>query len=90
MGKITVREFEQKVLEKEEITIVIRGPAGALVDDYDFDRCAAAATSLSSWIETRIKPRIGEYEYDVVSPDYAVSTPHGRTKMGTLRDKYER
>lgn len=90
MAKITVREFEQKVREREEVTLVIRAPSGTLVEDYDFDRCAAAGASLSSWLETRVRPRVGDLEYDVVSPDYVVSTPHGRTKMGTLREKYER
>jgi len=90
MAKINVREFENKVREKEEVTLVIRAPSGVLVDDYDFDRCAASGTSLRSWLETRVKPRVGDLEFDVVGPDYVVSTPHGRTKMGTLREKYER
>lgn len=90
MTKITVREFEQKVREKEEVTLVIRAPSNALVEDYDFDRKAAEGTSLTDWIENRVKPRLAGHECDVVSPDYVVSTPHGRTKLGTLRSKYER
>ena len=90
MGQITVREFEQKIREKEEVTLVVRAPSNTMVEDYDFDRKAAEGTSLSDWLENRVKPRLGGHECDVVSPDYVVSTPHGRTKIGTLRSKYER
>lgn len=89
-NQITVREFEQKVREIEEITIVIRAPRGAKIDDYDYVRKAADNTSISDWMESRVKPCLNGYEIDVVSPDYVADTPHGRTKMGTLREQYER
>lgn len=90
MGKITVREFEQKVREKEEVTLVVRAASNTMVEDYDFNRKAAEGTSLTDWLEKRIRPRLGNHECDVISPDYVVATPHGRTKIGTLRSQYER
>lgn len=88
--KISVREFEKKVREKEEVTIVVRAPASEMVGDYNFDRKTSGSTSITDWIDKRIKPRLGDFEFDVVSPDYVVATPHGRTKMETLRSQYER
>jgi len=44
MGQITVREFEQKIREKEEVTLVVRAPSNTMVEDYDFDRKAAEGT----------------------------------------------
>ena len=90
MGKVSVREFERKVRELEEVTIVIRAPSSAMVDDYDYEKKAAGTTSLTDWIDTRIKPRLGGLEFAVVNSEYVADTPHGRTKMSTLRDSYER
>jgi hypothetical protein len=87
MGGISVKEFEAKVLELEEIVIRVRAPSGAKVKDYDYERKAAGNQSISDWLEGRIKPLIGTYEVDVLAGDYA--TPHGRTKLETLRASYE-
>jgi len=84
---ISVAEFEAKVLEREEIVIKIRAPAKTKVADYDYDRKAAAGSSVSEWLETRIKPKISGNEVEVISGKYAV--PHGRTKLETLRKSYE-
>lgn len=86
MGKISVRVFEEKVASIEEITIVIRAPSSALVDDYDFDRKAASNVSVTDWLDKRIKSRIGGNEVQVVNGEYA--TPHGRTVLDTLRNSY--
>lgn len=90
MTKITVREFEDKVRAIEEVTIVIRAPAGTEVDDYDFQRCTAGSTTVKDWLDTRIKPRVGSLEVEIITADYIPSIPHGRMKMGTLRDQYSR
>lgn len=90
MSKITTREFEDKVRAIEDVTVVIRAPSGALVDDYNFQRCATGSSTIKDWIEARIKPRIGAYECDVVTPDYVPSTPHGKTKLSTIREQYSR
>jgi hypothetical protein len=88
MAKISVREFETKVLELEEIIIRVRAPSGTKVEDYDYERKAAGNQSISDWLDGRIKPLIGDNEVDVLDGNYA--TPHGRTKLETLRASYER
>lgn len=86
--KITVREFEAKVLTREEIVVVIRAPASTLVDDYEYERKAAGNTSVTDYIEVRLKPCLGEHEFTIVNGDY--TNPHGRTKLSTLRESYEK
>lgn len=88
VSKISVAEFEAKVLEKEEIVIRIRAPAGAKVSDYTYERKAAGTQSTTDWLEGRIKPLLDGHEVVVVDGDYA--TPHGRTKLERLRSSYER
>lgn len=87
---ITVQEFEEKVLRLEEISITIRAPRNAPIADYNFTRKASDTSSINEWLDTRIIPRVGNYQFDIISSDYNVSTPHGRTNLGTLRQKYSR
>ena len=88
MGKISVAEFEAKVLEQEEIVLKVRAPAGTKVEDYDYSRKAAGNKSTTDWLEGRVKPCLDGNEVVVIDGDY--STPHGRTKLNTLRASYER
>ncbi len=88
MGKISVAEFEAKVLEKEEIVIKVRAPASTQVEDYNYDRKAAGTQSVSDWLEGRIKPALDGHEVVVIDGDY--TTPHGRTKLDRLRKSYEK
>lgn len=88
MAKISIAEFEAKVLAKEEIVIRVRAPSGAKVDDYDYERKAAGNQSTTDWLDGRIRPLLGGYEVEVVGGDYAA--PHGRTKLDTLRSSYEK
>lgn len=85
---ISVTEFEAKVLEKEEIVIRIRAPSNTQVSDYSYDRKAAGNSSITDWLEGRIKPLLNNNEVIVIAGDYA--TPHGRTKLDTLRSSYEK
>ncbi len=88
MSEISVVEFEAKVLEKEEIVIRIRAPAGKKVSDYVYERKAAGSQSITDWLDGRIRPLIGSHEVAVV--DGAYTTPHGRTKLDRLRSSYEK
>ena len=89
MGKkISVAEFEAKVLEKEEIVIRVRAASGENVLDYTYNRKAAGNQSITDWLECRIKPLLGGNEVVIIAGDY--STPHGRTKIDRLRSGYER
>ncbi|KAB7619475.1 hypothetical protein [Alkalilimnicola sp. S0819] len=88
MTKISAAEFEAKVLAKEEVVIKIRAPSGAKVDDYHYERKAAGNQSTTNWLEGRVRPLVNGYEVEVIGGDYA--TPHGRTKLETLRSSYEK
>lgn len=88
MAKISVAEFESKVLAKEEIVVRVRAPSGAKVHDYPYERKAAGNQSISDWLEGRVKPHLEGYEVEVVGGNYAA--PHGRTKLETLRSSYEK
>lgn len=88
MSQITAREFEEKVLAREEIVLILRVPVHTSVQDYPYERKAAGNSSVTDWIEQRIKPCIGGHEFTILSGDYA--SPHGRTKLDTLRNGYER
>lgn len=86
--KITVRELEAKVLEREELVLVVRAPASTLVDDYDYERKAAGNTSVTDYVDGRLKPCVGDLEFTIINGDH--TSPHGRTKLSTLRDSYEK
>lgn len=86
--QITVRELEAKVFALEEVVLVIRAPASALVNDYPYERKAAGTTSVSDYVEGRLKPCLGNNEYTIINGDHV--SPHGRTKLSTLRDSYEK
>lgn len=88
MAKISVKEFEAKVLEKEEIVIRVRAPSSSQVKDYLYERKAAGNQSTTDWLDGRIKPLLGGLEVEVLAGDY--TTPHGRTKLDTLRSSYEK
>lgn len=88
MSQISVAEFEAKVLEQEEIVIKIRAPASEKVSNYKYERKAAGSQSITDWLDGRIRPLINGYEVVIVGGDYA--TPHGRTKLETLRNSYEK
>ena len=82
----TVLEFEKRVFQLEEIVIVIRATRGTMVEEYEFKRKAADNSSVTDWLETRIYPRTGENQIEVIGGNY--SQPHGRTRLDTLRATY--
>lgn len=88
MEKITAKQFEQKVLDLEEIVLVIRAPSDAQVDNYDYERKATGSITLSKWIDSRLKSKIGDMEFQIIGGEY--TQPHGLTKLATLRKGYER
>ena len=88
MGEISVSEFEAKILSQEEIVIRVRAPSSTRVQDYRYERKAAGNQSITDWLDGRINPLVGSYEVSVIDGTY--STPHGRTKLETLRRSYEK
>ncbi len=88
MSQISVAEFEAKVLAQEEIVIRIRANSGTKVSDYTYERKAAGSQSITDWLDGRIRPLLNGHEVVVIDGDY--TTPHGRTKLETLRSSYEK
>ena len=86
--KVTVSEFEQRVIELEEIVIRIRASRYDKVENYDYQRQAAENTSVSDWLLTRILPKVGGKGVSVLNGD--LQEPHGRTLLKPLRASYER
>ena len=82
----TVRELEEKIFDLEEVVVKIRAPLNAEVNDYGYERKASASTSLTDWLENRVRPLVKDYEIAIIGGNY--TTPHGRTKLGTLRESY--
>jgi len=85
---ISVAEFERKVEELEEIVIRIRAPADAKVRPYEYDRKGAGTQSTTEWKAGRIQPLIGDFAVEIIDGNH--KSPHGRTKLATLRKSYEK
>ena len=83
-----IAEFEATVLEVEEIVIRIRAPVGTEVGDYEYERKAAAETSVTEWLRARVIPKLNGNQVCVF--DGHSNEPHGRTKLLTLRASYDR
>ena len=84
---MNVSDFEKAVFELEDVRIVIRAPANTEVGDYNYQRAASGTASVSEWLATRIADLVGQFKAVVV--DGTGVTPHGRTRMATLRGSYE-
>ncbi|PHR19263.1 MAG: hypothetical protein COA37_17690 [Hoeflea sp.] len=88
MPQITVREFEEKVLAIEEIAILLRASTNELVEDYTYQKKASREASVTEWLDTRIKPLIGDIQPAVIDGEYR--QPHGRTRLERLRNSYDK
>ena len=83
-----VIEFEKAIFEVEEVVVRVRAAQGVEVGDYDYERKAAHTTSVADWLAGRVVPCLNGLQVSVI--DGTFTSPHGRTKMGTLRSSYER
>jgi hypothetical protein len=83
-----VKELENEVFDKDEIRIVVRARGNTEVGEYEYERKAADNTSLSDWLEQRIVPLVGDNRVTVIDGHGAV--PHGRTRLGVVRETYFR
>jgi hypothetical protein len=84
---MTPPQIEQAVFELEEVRIVIRAPINEELDDFQYDRKAAGNSSITDWLEQRIRPLV--HGHAVVVIDGTGVSPHGRTKMERLRQTYD-
>jgi hypothetical protein len=85
---MTIWELEKVIREREEILLFVRGPVAAKVGEFHYERAAWGSMSITEWLQKRVYPCTGQYEVVVV--DGHLNTPHGRTKLSTLRDTYDR
>ena len=83
---VPASELERQIVQLEEIKVVIRCPRNQLFPAYNYQRKAAGNTSVTEWLEARIKPLIGTAEVDVIKGDG--NAPHGRTLLDTVRESY--
>ena len=83
-----IPEFEAAVLEVEEIVVRVRAPVGTEVDDYVYERQAAAETSVTEWLHTRVTSKLHGNQVCVIDGNSA--QPHGRTRLRSLRASYDR
>lgn len=87
MSKITASELERKIYELEEVRVVIRADKGNTFEDYDYTRKAATNTSISEWLNIRVKPLLDSgVQVDVI--DGTGNNPHGRTNIENVRNSY--
>jgi hypothetical protein len=87
MSTITTSELERKIYELEEVRVIIRAGKNDQVQDYDYSRKAATNTSISEWLNTRVRPLLPNgVEVDVI--DGSGSNPHGRTNIENVRNSY--
>lgn len=82
----TIRDLEQKVYESEGIRIVIRGDKDESVDSYPYERRTSKNTTVSEFIEKRIKPLTSGKSISVITGNG--QEPRGNTLMGNVRKDY--
>ena len=86
---MTVAQFENAVLKLEDIVIRIRASSNDRVKkDYDYQRQASGTTSVTEWLNARILPKLDGLEVSVMNGNSQET--HGRTRLSTLRESYER
>ena len=83
---VPASELERQIFEVEEVRVIIRAPRSSTFPPYPYQRKSSSSTSVSDWLEQRIKPLLGEIQVDVIKGDG--NCPHGRTNMETLRNSY--
>lgn len=83
---MNVQQFEQAVFDMDEIRVVVRASTAEKLNDYKFVRKATNSTSLTDWVEQRIRPLIGDHEVTVIDGNGV--QPHGRTKIEKVRASY--
>lgn len=85
--KISIGELERQIFDLEEVKIVIRGNRNELVNPYPYERKTPSTTSISSWVETRLKPVIGNLGFEIIQGDG--TSPHGRKNIENVRNSYK-
>lgn len=83
-----IQAVEDEIFKLDEIRVFIRGPKDQEVGDYDYKRKASSSLTTQDWIDSRLKPVIGELEFDIVRGSGKTLRTYSRTKLGSIRDSY--
>jgi hypothetical protein len=76
-----IHEIENKAWSMDGVRIIIRGSENEDLADYAQKNAAQANWSVTKYIDSRIKPLIGDKEVIVLLGDG--EQPHGRTLLST-------
>lgn len=79
-------EFEDKVWEVEGIRIVLRCPEDQVVTPYDYTNAASQTTSITSWLNGRVLPKLNGIPCEVIAGNG--EQPHGRSLTRTVKASY--
>lgn len=86
--EISAVELEKQVLDKEQIRIVVRDDGSKLFPAYAYDRKAAGGSTVADLKINRLDKIMGDVPYEIISGDG--TSPHGLTKVDTLRKSYQK
>ena len=86
--KVSAREFEEQVFDREGIRVILRCPPDTTVPAYPYARRIQASATLNDLKENRLSKTLGsEISYSLVLGD-GNSNPHGNMKASNARDRY--
>ena len=86
MAKCFTVDIEDQIWVLEGIRVVIRAPKNAQFEEYNYSRKISSTSSVTDWVNGRLRPIIGDTDFSVIDGNGIV--PHGRTSMDTLRKSY--
>jgi hypothetical protein len=81
-----VKDFEQKILEIENIRLVIRANRNDEVGFINWDEPSDGNLRKNDWLHHRIEPLTRGFEVSVI--DGTGNIVHGSTRLRTLRASY--
>ena len=84
--KVSVRDFEKAVFEKEGFKVFVLASDSVRVKEYDVKRKANEGTKVTNFLKKRIEERVGDYEVIVIEGKVA----HGSVRMSKLRESHEK
>lgn len=81
-----VKDFEARILEIENIRLVIRANRSDEVGFIDWDEPSDGEWRKNDWLNRRIEPLVRGFEVSVI--DGTGNIVHGSTRLRTLRQSY--
>lgn len=86
--KVSAREFEEQVFDREGVRVIVRCAPDTLVPAYPYARRISEGSTLNDLKENRLAKTLGEgVSFSVVLGD-GNSNPHGNMKVSNARGRY--